>query len=290
MNLNINAATQQNAFLKLSTNVKEAQEAAKANETRNVENQVATNSTLERTAEEDTFTTGDDAKQVAKDALKAASALYVAGFCLGFCPGLFMLATGAFLFSNKGQSFMDKLIDNIVGDNGALSKFQQLTASAQAQNAEAKPAQANQTVDNKVTNPIQNTAKAEPAKEEKQLTPYEKAELRYAKAQEYQAKAAENLEKKEQAQRIADEKLELAEARLEKAQIEYDKAKAEVKMQMTDKMMKLNQSVETKRANANVAKQRTDVAKALLAEAGVKLQKAQVALEDLKAEEIVDID
>ena len=89
---------------------------------------------------------------------------------------------------------------------------------------------------------------------------------------------------------FTEEKVELAQARLDKAQADYDKAKAEVKAQMTDKMMRLQQNLSVKEANAAVAREKADVARALLQEAEVKVEKARVAFEDLKAEEIVDID
>ena len=290
--MQVNLTNNQQNIQRLAVNVREAQEAARANNVQNNNTETVTNpNTATRQPETDTFNNNqaDAAKELTKNLIKGSAMAYLVGFCFGCCPGLFMIAAGAFLFSNQGQSFRDKLATAITENANALQQFQQQQANA-TQNQQAQPAesaqQTAQTQATTVTNPIQQPQQAE---EQRELTPLEKAQQRYAKAQDYQDKAALNLARKEEAQRVAEEKLELAQAKLEKAQMEYDKAKAEVKMQMTERMTRLTQSVATKQANANVAREKTDVARALLEEAGVKLEKAQRAYEDLQAEEIVDV-
>jgi len=274
---------------RVGVSVQDAQQAAKTENVQRSSVETTTNTsttTVRAQAQTDVFENA--AYRATKDLVKRSALAYLVGFCFGFCPGLFVVAAGAFLFSNRGEGFREKLANAISGDSVALQRFQQQTTVTE-NNEQQQPAQ--QTTELAVvTNPIQaQRAEAQEEKEEKPLTPLEMAQLKYAKAQEYQEKRALDLEKKEAAQRVAEEKLEHAQARLDKAQAEYDKANAEVKMQMTDRMTKLNESVATKQANANLAKEKTDVARALLEEAGVKLEIAQRAFEDLQAEEIVDV-
>ena len=273
---------------RVGVSVQEAQQAAKTENVQKSSVETTTNTsttTVRAQAQTDVFE--NSAYRATKDLVKRSALAYLVGFCFGFCPGLFVVAAGAFLFSNKGEGFREKLANAISGDSVALQRFQQQTTVTE--NKEQQPAQ--QTTELAVvTNPIEaQRAEAQEEKEEKPLTPLEMAQLKYAKAQEYQEKRALDLEKKEAAQRVAEEKLEHAQARLDKAQAEYDKANAAVKMQMTDRMTRLNESVATKQVNANLAKEKTDVARALLEEAGVKLEIAQRAFEDLQAEEIVDV-
>ena len=274
---------------RVGVSVQEAQQAAKTENVQRSSVETTTNTsttTVRAQAQTDVFENA--AYRATKDLVKRSALAYLVGFCFGFCPGLFVVAAGAFLFSNRGEGFREKLANAISGDSVALQRFQQQTTVTE-NNEQQQPAQ--QTTELAVvTNPIQaQRAEAQEEQEEKPLTPLEMAQLKYAKAQEYQEKRALDLEKKEAAQRVAEEKLEHAQARLDKAQAEYDKANAAVKMQMTDRMTKLNESVATKQANANLAKEKTDVARALLEEAGVKLEIAQRAFEDLQAEEIVDV-
>ena len=299
-----------NSFLKLAANVAEAKIAEKLQEVNNnvQPEQINPNNTLERTGEQDSFSLSDQNVETGKKALRAASAITLAGFCFGFSPLLFVGATAAFLFMNKdNEGFKEKLVNTIAGDLKALDQFRQQMQTQNAENApEANKAQSNapqaapqvkapqaeapvQKPESKVSNPIETKApeQKEQAEEKKEMTPFERIMHRYEKAQEYQSRAEMNLQKKEEAQRVAEEKVNVAQAKLDQAQAEYDKANAQMKMQMTDKMMKLQENLSAKQSNATVAKEKTDVARALLEEAGVKLAKAQRAMEDAQAEQIV---
>ena len=284
MQLILNAAQQKANIEKLAVSVNNAQDAKAAEEARANKEMVGEfDAKMKNQPEADTF----GGKDFVKSALKQATGAYLIGFCFGFCPPLFLLAAGAFLFSNKGEAFRDKLAQAIENNVDAMAKFAEQQAPVQ-NNAQAAKAEA---PENKTaTNPIQEAkapAQVEKAPEQKALTPQQRAQQRYDKAQENQAKAEMNLQRKEEAQRVADEKVELAQAKLDQAQAEYDKANAQMKMQMTDKMMRLQESLATKQSNATVAKEKADVARAILQEAGVKLANAQRALEDVMAEEIV---
>ena len=241
---------------------------------------------VERTPEQDTFST-ESAVKVATTAMMHMPALYLMGFALGFCPALTILGVGAFLFANKNNdSFKQMIAQTVATHKDIMSQLGKMNQSQQAQ--QTQPAEQPKAAEEvKVTNPIQQT---EQPKEEKELSPLDRAQIKFAKAQANQQKAAATLARREEAQKVAEEKVELAQARLDKAQADYDKAKAEVKAQMTDKMMRLQQNLSVKEANAAVAREKADVARALLQEAEVKVEKARVAFEDLKAEEIVDID
>ncbi len=224
--------------------------------------------------------------------MKSIPLLYMAGFALGFCPGLFLVASAAFLFSGKGESFRNELSNALMSNNSAINQLQMQFNKACEQNSqkaeEVKPAENNEnkTVEAKVSNPVEQE-KAE--KEEKVLTPLDIAQMKYAKAKEYQEKMSLQVQKREESARVAQEKLEVAQARLDRAQEQYDKAKAEIKAQMTDKMIKMQENVNKKEANARVANERADLAKAQLAEATAKLAQAQRVFEDLQAEEMVEI-
>lgn len=248
-------------------------------------------SKTERVPEADTYAAAatETVAKTAVASMMAMPALYLTGFALGFCPGLALIGIGAFLFANKNNESLKLMVaETMATHKEILSKLnemnqpktEQAPAAQPAEEAKAQPA---------ATNPIE---KAEEPKQEEHrvLTPLDRAQIKYAKAQDNQVKAAATLARREEAQKVADEKVELAQARLDKAQAEYDKAKAEVKAQMTDRMMKLQQNLSMKEANATVARERADVARALLQEAEVKVENARIAFEDLKAEEIVDID
>lgn len=243
----------------------------------------------ERTPEQDTFST-ESAVKVATTAMMHMPALYLMGFALGFCPALTILGVGAFLFANKNNdSFKQMIAQTVATHKDIMSQLGKMNQPQQAQQAQqTQPAEQPKAAEEaKVTNPIQQT---EQPKEEKELSPLDRAQIKFAKAQANQQKAAATLARREEAQKVAEEKVELAQARLDKAQADYDKAKAEVKTQMTDKMMRLQQNLSVKEANVAVAREKADVARALLQEAEVKVENARVAFEDLKAEEIVDID
>ncbi len=116
------------------------------------------NNELERNPENDTveINANDATKDLAKKALKGSAALYLAGFAFGFAPGLFMLAAGAFLFSNKGESFRDKLANEIASDVNALKKFTEL------QNAKNQPVQqAQENVQPVAQNDVQSVSNTE---------------------------------------------------------------------------------------------------------------------------------
>ena len=266
----------------------------------NNDNQVTSQIQLENQPEQDSFVRNDD--NLAADAFKGASILALASFCFGFAPELLLLATGAFLFSNKGEDFKTKIGNEIKKDLSAYGKYTQMQAmqTMQAQQAQqVNPAQENnqnnQYVDveanevennNTTTNPIQNTQQSQDIQQERPLTPYEKAEQRYSKAQDYHAKATENLQRKEMAQQVAEQKLNTAQAELDKAQLEYDNARAEVKTQMTARMSKLQNNVNIKKSNLEVATQKANLARTLLQEADMKLAKAQENFERFHAETV----
>lgn len=275
---------------------------------------------LERNADADTLV--NNTKEIYKNSLKASAMLYLAGFALGFCPGLFFAATAAFLFSGKGLDFKSHLVNALSENAEIMTKFQDKNKSAEVKveaNSEAKadakaeepeeveaeapkqlaietkqqpqlaiegqPRLALEMHDNNATNPI-----IVEKQEQKPMSPLDVAQQKYAKALDNQDKAAAMLEKREKAQQVAIEKYEEAQARLEKAQAEYDKANAQMKTQMTEKITKCQEAVVTRFANANLAKERTDVAKAKLDQAQINAAIAQKQFEDLQAEDIIDID
>lgn len=220
---------------------------------------------------------------------------YMAGFALGFCPGLFLVASAAFLFSGRGQSFRHELSAALMGNNSAMQQLQVQFNKQNQQQTEVevvKEAEATKEVVAEEKDEVIEDAEfveivEEEKEEEKVLTPLEMAQIKYAKAQENQEKLSLQVARREESEKVAQEKLELAQARLDRAQEQYDKANAEVKAQMTDRMVKLQENVGKKEANARVAHERTDLAKAQLDEATVKLAEAQRAFEDLQAEEMV---
>ena len=281
--LNINPQTQSANFGKLTTNVnqaKEAEEASKvekAQKAQAAEKPNATN-TLERTPEEDSCSFSNNCKEMTKEAIKSASLLYVAGFCLGFCPGLFMIAAGAFLFSNKGQSFMEKLADTITSNAGAMNKFNEVQAKdkeKQAEKAEQAPAAEN----NAATNPIQNAQPVEAAKEAEQMTPMEKAQADVEKREKAVAMRAARLE---QAQADYDAK----QAKLEQAyqRVESYKKAHNAESETLNKSYGLRQD-EAARANKNLVRANAEYKKA-----NADLEAARLILADMQAEEIVDVD
>ena len=99
----LTARNQAQNFQRLAVNVKDAQAAAKAQEAPKAQNETVTNPNvnLNKNPEQDTF--NSNAQNLVKDAIKGASMLYLTGFCIGFCPQLFLVAAGAFLFSGAGQ-------------------------------------------------------------------------------------------------------------------------------------------------------------------------------------------
>lgn len=221
---------------------------------------------------------------------------YMAGFALGFCPGLFLVASAAFLFSGRGQSFRQELSAALMANNPAMQQLQ-VQFNKQNQQAEVevvKEPEAAKEVAKEEENEVIEDAEfveivEEEKEEEKVLTPLEMAQIKYAKAQENQERLSMQVARREESEKVAQEKLELAQARLDRAQEQYEKANAEVKAQMTDRMVKLQENVGKKEANARVAHERTDLAKAQLDEATVKLAEAQRAFEDLQAEEMVTL-
>lgn len=230
--------------------------------------------------------------------LKGISLFYMTGFALGFCPGLALAATCAFLFSGKGQSFRQELSAALMSNNAAITQLQAtFNKQNQEQQQTVQPANEPNVVADVEAKDVTDIVEAEDVKdvkeeekqEEKVLTPLEKAQIKYAKAQEYQEKMSMQVERREKSEQVAQEKLEVAQARLDKAQEQYDKATAQVKAQMTDRMIKLQENVSKKDANARVAHERADLAKAQLAEATAKLAEAQRAFEDLQAEEMVEV-
>lgn len=231
--------------------------------------------------------------------LKSIPLFYMAGFALGFCPGLFLVASAAFLFSGKVQSFRHELATALMGNNVALQQLQvQFNKQNQEQQQTVQQAdqpnvvadvEARDVTDVVDAENVRDVKEEEPEKEEKVLTPLERAQLKYARAKENQEKMSMQVERREQSEQVAQEKLEVAQARLDKAQEQYDKATAEVKAQMTDRMIKLQENVSKKDANARVAHERADLAKAQLAEATAKLAEAQRAFEDMQAEEMVEV-
>lgn len=238
--------------------------------------------------------------------LKGISLFYMTGFALGFCPGLALAATCAFLFSGRGQSFRHELCSALMSNNAAMAQLQ-ATFNTQNQQQQVQVEAVNETKEAKEEQPnvvAEVQAREVPEiivdvedvqevkdekKEEKVLSPLERAQLKYAKAKENQEKLSLQVERREESERVAQEKLELAQARLDKAQAQYDKANAEVKAQMTDRMIKLQENVDKKDANARVAHERADLAKAQLAEATAKLAEAQRIFEDIQAEEMVEV-
>ena len=149
---------------------------------------------------------------------------------------------------------------------------------------EGQPRLALEMHNNNATNPI--VAQKE---EQKQMSPLELAQQKYAKAVDSQNEAEALLEKREKAQQIAFEKYDEAKANFDKAKAEYDQANAQIKAQMTEQMTNHQYSVMTRFTNANVAKEEADVAKAKLDQARVLTAIAQREIEDLQAEEIVDV-
>lgn len=278
--LGITAESQRNNFLKLATSVKEAKGAAKTENTAKAEQQTATNpNKFERTPEQDTCSFQNNAKTMAKEAIKNASLLYMAGFCLGFCPGLFMIAAGAFLFSNKGQSFMEKLADAITNNASALGQFNQMQAQNQqkpeAAAAEKQPAATN----DKATNPIQIAQKADNVKAEPKMTPMQKAQADVAKRERAVEIRAARLE---QAQADYDEK----QARLEQA---FQKVESYKKAHGTESES-LNKSYGLRQDEAAKSNKNLITANASYKKACADLEAARLILEDMQAEEIVDVD
>ncbi|MCR5260671.1 MAG: hypothetical protein K6C94_02415 [Candidatus Gastranaerophilales bacterium] len=275
--LGITAESQRNNFLKLATSVKDAQAAAKAENKTTAEQKVATNpnNKLERTPEQDTCSFQNDTKTIAKEAIKGASLLYMVGFCFGFCPGLFMVAAGAFLFSNKGQSFMEKLADSITNNASALNKFNQMQAQQKPETTAEKQPAAN----DKATNPIQTVQKADNVKEEPKMTPMQKAQADVAKREKA---------------------VELRAARLEQAQADYDEkqAKLEQAFQRVESYKKahnaesesLNKSYSLRQDEAAKSNHNLITANASYKKACADLEAAKLILEDMQAEEIVDVD
>lgn len=268
------------------------------------------NVNLQNSPEQDSFNNSKAGFNPMK-LMETVPALYMLGFAIGVCPKLALVSTCLFLFSNKGQTFKEQM-GMLLSQNGYAQQLQQAfnnnnqaqqnvqqtqnvqqpqqTAQKPQNVQQAQPAEQTQersaVEEQTVTNPIENK---EPAKaEEKPMTPMEKAQARYDKAQDYQTKAELNLIKKEEAHNIAKDKLATAEAKLAKAQEEYDNAKSQVKIQMTERMTRLNQSVDVKRANLAIAKEKEDIARAVLEEAQIKVSNAQQKLETLKANEMVD--
>lgn len=302
------------------------------------------NVNLERNADADTLI--NNTREIYKNSIKASALLYVVGFALGFCPGLFFAATAAFLFSGRGLDFKAHLANSLSQNADVMAKFQsqnqnkettnntvieadvavaeeekksqpqQLTIETNQQPQlaletreqplaletreqplaletreqpqlalETQPRLALEMHDNNVTNPI-----VVQKQEQKQLSPLEIAQQKYAKALDSQNEAEALLEKREKAEQIAFEKYDEAKAKFDKAKAEYDQANAQMKAQMTEQMTNHQYSVMTRFTNANVAKEEADVAKAKLDQARVLTAIAQKEIEDLQAEDIVDID
>lgn len=253
---------------------------------------------LQGQVSQDTIQFGASGASKVGTLLKGISLFYMTGFALGFCPGLALAATCAFLFSGKGQSFRQELSAALMSNNAAITQLQAtFNKQNQEQQQTVQPANEPNVVADVEAKDVTDVVEAEDVKdvkeeekqEEKVLTPLEKAQIKYAKAQEYQEKMSMQVERREKSEQVAQEKLEVAQARLDKAQEQYDKATAQVKAQMTDRMIKLQENVSKKDANARVAHERADLAKAQLAEATAKLAEAQRAFEDLQAEEMVEV-
>ncbi len=254
---------------------------------------------LQAQVSQDTIQFGASGASKVGTLLKGISLFYMTGFALGFCPGLALAATCAFLFSGKGQSFRQELSAALMSNNAAINQLQAtFSKQTQEQQQTVQPAnepnvvaevEAKDVTDVVEAENVRDVKEEEPKEEEKVLTPLEKAQIKYAKAQENQEKMSMQVERREKSEQVAQEKLEVAQARLDKAQEQYDKATAEVKAQMTDRMIKLQENVNKKDANARVAHERADLAKAQLAEATAKLAEAQRAFEDLQAEEMVEV-
>lgn len=224
--------------------------------------------------------------------LKSIPMFYLAGFALGFCPGLFLVASAAFLLSGKGQSFRQELSQALMANNPAMQQLQAQYNQNNVQQQQDEP-EVVADVEARDVNETAETAEVVEAEEEKEeekvLTPLERAQIKYAKAQERQEQLSMQVARREESERVAQEKLEVAQSRLDRANEQYEKANAEVKAQMTDRMIKMQENVDKKDANARVAHERTDLAKAQLAEATAKLAEAQRAYEDLQAEEMVEV-
>lgn len=254
---------------------------------------------LQAQVSQDTIQFGASGASKVGTLLKGISLFYMTGFALGFCPGLALAATCAFLFSGKGQSFRQELSAALMSNNAAINQLQAtFSKQTQEQQQTVQPAnepnvvadvEAKDVTDVVEAEDVKDVKEEEPKEEEKVLTPLEIAQIKYAKAQENQEKMSMQVERREKSEQVAQEKLEVAQARLDKAQEQYDKATAEVKAQMTDRMIKLQENVNKKDANARVAHERADLAKAQLAEATAKLAEAQRAFEDLQAEEMVEV-
>lgn len=278
--LGITAESQQKNFLKLATNVRDAKAVDKTENNVKAEQKTATNpnNKLERTPEQDTCSFNNDAKTFAKESIKKASLLYMVGFCFGFCPGLFMLAAGAFLFSNKGQSFMEKLADSITNDASALNKFN-AQQNQKADSTEKAPEAKAEKAPEVATNPIQNEKKVNNVQEEQKLTPMQKAQADVAK--------------KEKAVEIRAAKLEQAQADYEEKQAKLEQAYARVesyKQAHNSESESLNKSYGLRQDEAAKSNKSLVIANASYKKACADLEAARLILEDMQAEEIVDVD
>lgn len=242
------------------------------------------NNSLERNPQEDSFSLGDDSREHAKSMIKGLSMLYVAGFCMGFCPGLFFLAAGAFLFSNKGQSFMDKMAESIANNQNALNQLNarmmggmnpQAQPTNNAQPANNGPAPANN--NNNATNPIAETQETT-APEEQPLTPLQMAQERLTRTQDVMTKREALLRRDEAALREKQAKLEACQTKIENCNPETQKYQ-----DLCDQRDRLQSGILT-------LEQRVAERQARFDKAVIDNTMAQRHLADLQAEEIVDVD
>ncbi len=254
--------------------------------------------------------------------LRGLTTMYLVGFTLNYCPSLFFMGLGAFLFGNDGHtSFHDSLSGMIMGSDMAMERLAQKKAAAAAasETGEAdgtkKPGETGEVDGTKKpgeTGEVDGTKKPDetgevdgtkkpgetgevdgtkkPGETERELTPLEKAEARCTRAEEQIKKLESDLERSTKAAKVAQEKADLAKKKLDQAKLEYESATSEAaKATAKEKLDKAQMTYNRRSVEAGVTREKVDVVRAKLDEANVKLTQYKQAYSELQGEEVVDV-
>jgi hypothetical protein len=232
----------------------------------------------------------------------------LAGIAMTTCPMALLTAGSSFLMSGFSNPFQTLLAMELMNNTNAMQQLMgQINGQgANQQTVQAAPVQQQSEVQNQApvaeAEEVQTPAQPEAVQEEqeanvtnpienKQPSPLDRAQTKYAKAMDKQQAAQDEVSNKRAAQRTAKANLDAAKAALAEIQAQYDaEEKPELKTQMTSKLMNAQQTVTLKEAAYNTAKTATAASRASLNEINIKVEQAQRNFENLRAEEMVDVD